>query len=129
MRHKKKGFTLVEVLVVMLVSTIVFALVGGTMFFISTSTNRYIQQSKDIDTAKNIEKYLRSLGPDMQSLNDWKTLIIFSNNGDIYNGDKIIFTDTNLENFNIVCDDNKFIKCYMTYKSGMNFEFVVDQIK
>ena len=128
MRHKKKGFTLVEVLVVMLVSTIVFALVGGTMFFISTSTNRYIQQSKDIDTAKNIEKYLRTLEKDMDSLEDWNNSIVFIH-GDLFYKDRVIFADTNLKSFNISSEDETFIKCYMTYPNGLKFEFIVDQIK
>ena len=128
MRHKKKGFTLVEVLVVILVSTIVFALVGGTMVFISTSTNKYIEQSKDIDTAKNIEKYLRTLEEDMQSLEDWNNSIVFID-GDLLYKNIVIFSDTNLKSFNISSEDEIFIKCYMTYPSGMKFEFIVDQIK
>ena len=128
MRHKKKGFTLVEVLVVILVSTIVFALVGGTMVFISTSTNKYIEQSKDIDTAKNIEKYLRTLEEDMQSLEDWNNSIVFVD-GDLLYKNIVIFSDTNLKSFNISSEDEIFIKCYMTYPSGMKFEFIVDQIK
>lgn len=128
MRHKKKGFTLVEVLVVILVSTIVFALVGGTMVFISTSTNKYIGRSKDIDTAKNIEKYLRTLEEDMQSLEDWNNSIVFVD-GDLLYKNIVIFSDTNLKSFNISSKDEIFIKCYMTYPSGMKFEFIVDQIK
>ena len=128
MCHKKKGFTLVEVLVVILVSTIVFALVGGTMVFISTSTNKYIEQSKDIDTAKNIEKYLRTLEEDMQSLEDWNNSIVFVD-GDLLYKNIVIFSDTNLKSFNISSEDEIFIKCYMTYPSGMKFEFIVDQIK
>ena len=129
MYRNKKGFTLVEVLVVILVSTLLLALVGGTMYFISNSTERFVQQSEDIDLTKNIEKYFRSLKEDMNSINDWNDAILFQNGGNILNGDEIIFSDTTLTDFYITVDEGGFVKCYMTYQSGMKFEFIIDVIK
>ena len=60
MSKKKKGFTLVEVIVVMLVATLVFSMVGGTMVYITITTGNLIKQSEEIDMAKNIEKYVRN---------------------------------------------------------------------
>lgn len=58
---KKRGFTLVEVLVVIAITTLVFALVGGTFVFLATSSGDIIHKSEAIIQAQTIEKHLRSL--------------------------------------------------------------------
>ena len=60
MSNKRKGFTLVEVLVVILVSTLILATVGGTMVYISSTTGELMNESEEIDAAKNIENYVRA---------------------------------------------------------------------
>lgn len=57
---KKRGFTLVEVLVVIAIATLVFALVGGTFVFLATSSGDLIHKSEAIIQAQTIEKHLRS---------------------------------------------------------------------
>ncbi len=57
---KKRGFTLVEVLVVIAIATLVFALVGGTFVFLATSSGNLIHKSESIIQAQTIEKHLRS---------------------------------------------------------------------
>lgn len=116
MLQKKKGFTLIEVLVVMLIATLMFSLVGGAMVFVTTMTDQVMQQSEEIDMAKNIEKYLRKTMQDSLDIN----LI----DGDLVkeNGE-IIFANTGLTYFNIETTD--FIKCYMTFESGRQFEFIL----
>jgi len=58
---KKRGFTLVEVLVVIAIATLVFALVGGTFVFLAKSSGDLIHKSEAIIQAQTIEKHLRSL--------------------------------------------------------------------
>lgn len=58
---KKRGFTLVEVLVVIAITTLVFALVGGAMVFLTQSSGDLIHKSEAIIQAQTIEKHLRSL--------------------------------------------------------------------
>ena len=118
MLRNKKGFTLIEVLVVILVATLVIALVCGTLIFITKSTNNFVVQSKEIDTAKNIEKYLRSV----ENISDIK----YSESTDeLLCDDVVIFSDTGLTRFEIV-NEGEFIKCYMEYSSGSEFEFIID---
>lgn len=57
---KKRGFTLVEVLVVIAITTLVFALVGGAMVFLTKSSGDLIHKSEAIIQAQTIEKHLRS---------------------------------------------------------------------
>ena len=58
---KKRGFTLVEVLVVIAITTLVFALVGGAMVFLTISSGDLIHKSEEIIQTQTIEKHLRSL--------------------------------------------------------------------
>ena len=124
MSQKKKGFTLVEVLVVMLVATLVFTTVGGTMVFVTTTTDSLIQQAEEIDTAKNIEKYLRSL-----KVQDIKNFVTFDE-GTILFGEEVIFSDTGLIDFvpNEIGDDG-FFECRMEFESGRQFEFILYEVK
>lgn len=130
MLQKKKGFTLIEVLVVMLVATLVFSMVGGVMVFITTATDDYIKQAEEINMAKDIEKYLRTLvqqgvSTDTLLTNSEQPILVCWDNGDIKFDGKIVFSETNLDSFNIY-EDQKFIKCDMTFKSGRNFNFIID---
>ena len=123
MSQKKKGFTLVEVLVVMFVSTLVFATVGGTMVFVTTTTGELIQQAEEIDMAKNIEKYLRSL-----NYQDISNVKCDESTKDILLDKAVIFADTGLVNFNIN-DDSDFIRCHMEFESGRQFDFIIATVQ
>ena len=108
MLNKKRGFTLIEVLVVILVSTTLLTMVIGGMIYITNTIGDFIQKAEDIETAKNIEKYIRSM--DINDLTDENIEIIYEN--------------TELESFKID-SDSKIIKCYMKFYSGIEFNFVV----
>lgn len=139
MLQKKKGFTLVEVLVVILISGLVLSMVATAMIFVITSSGDLIQQAEDIDMAKNIEKYLRNTyrektDCDFQieySENDSANNGVFSidTEGNMYevvdDGTKIIFSDTGLTVFTISSEENGFIKCYMRFDSGKEFSFTL----
>ena len=132
---KKRGFTLVEVLVVIAITTLVFALVGGAMVFLTKSSGDLIHKSEEIIQTQTIEKHLRSLVGDEnkctlnaqqnQSMNiyqinglevkwDNKTLTI---NGTEYD-------DTGLYSFSID-HSSGFVKCTLTYTNGGTYTFIL----
>ena len=130
MLHKKKGFTLIEILVVMLVSTLVLTMVGGTMVFITTRTGELIHNSEEINTAQNIEKYLRYLAQGTDDINcldinnDSSIIAWNEQNGDINHNGKTVFENTGITFFNVWLEDD-FLKCKMKFQSGREFEFIV----
>jgi prepilin-type N-terminal cleavage/methylation domain-containing protein len=117
--QKKKGFTLIEVLVVMLISTLILSLVAGTMIYITNSAGRLIQEAEDIDMAKNIEKYLRGL--DLENLDK----VILDDDGNLVFNGEVIFTNTGLIDKNIIRIEGEFIKCYLEFDSGKKFDFIL----
>ena len=134
MSRKKKGFTLVEVVVVIAISTIVLTMVGGSMIFITSTSANLMQQAEDIDMAKNIETYLRGL--DISSVFEGvftaTSKVEFNAfdidaSGNFMNGEKTIFADTGLTYFQIKNVDG-FIICSMEFDSGKQFEFIVGSV-
>lgn len=123
MLQHKKGFTLIEVLVVMLIATLIFTMVGGTMVFVTSATSELIHQSEEIDMAKNIEKYLRRL--DCTNLTNIK---FDSNTRNIILGEEVVFAGTRLVMFNIT-ENNNFIRCYMKFESGRQFDFIIGTVQ
>ena len=126
MKQKKKGFTLTEVMVVILVSTLVLAMVGGTMIFITTTTSELIQEAEEIEMAKNIEKYLRSL-PRADNYYIERAVAFDKKTGNIKNRkEEIIFSNTGLIEFIMGPEYvDGFMKCYMKFQSGKVFEFII----
>ena len=139
--QKKSGFTLVEIIVVIAISAIVLTMVGTTMVFMTNVSGNLLEEAEDIDMAKNIEKYLRGLVNDKdKTLNDLSVFYndIESNNrnknaffriddeGNIkeVSSDKPIFSNTRLSIFSIQ-QEGDFIKCYMKFESGKEFEFIL----
>lgn len=120
---KKRGFTLIEVLTVILVSTLVMAMIGATMLFTINTTGDLIQQAEEIEMAKNIESYYRNLYNDGIYDLDFNLSL---ENGNIKHGNKIIFSDTGLEKFDITPGfDDGFIRCEMIFESGRKFDFII----
>lgn len=143
MRKSKKGFTLVEVLVVILISGLVLSMIAGAMIFVTNSSGDLIHQAEDIDMAKNIEKYLRNLTDDFQDLlPKSEDSIVYKGEGEVSFGlfkidakgnliefgendtEKKIFSDTGLTHFEIMTEGG-FIKCSMTFDSGKHFVFTL----
>ena len=120
---KKKGFTLVELLVVMLISSLILSLVAGTMIYITNSAGRLIQEAEDIDMAKNIEKYLRGLSKEdleLIKLEDSNLIKYVKEDSDNF---EIIFTNTGLLKYYLEYD--VFIKCHLKFDSGKEFDFIL----
>lgn len=112
---KKRGFTLVEVLVVIAIATLVFALVGGTFVFLATSSGNLIHKSESIIQAQTIEKHLRSfVSEDNRVNNDIfnQSMISFDSNKDTLtiNGTKY----EGIDKFSLSKDDDSFVRCSFT---------------
>lgn len=136
MSKKKKGFTLVEVIVVMLVATLVFSMVGGTMVYITVTTGNLIKQSEEIDMAKNIEKYVRNNiqtiidnSPPPDTLNEETNEIVYIEN--ISQLGQEGFSDIELVTFKIYQKNGEsdFIRCNIEFKSGRQFDFIIGEVK
>lgn len=71
---KKRGFTLVEILVVVAITTLVLAMVGGLLIFMAETSGTLIHKSEELMLVQSIESYLRGAllkkvdGKDVQPL-------------------------------------------------------------
>ena len=61
MVKSKKGFTLMEVLVVVFISTLLITMVAASIIYISKTTAKLIQEAEEIEMARNIEHYFREV--------------------------------------------------------------------
>ena len=61
MVQSKKGFTLIEVVVVIFISTLLISMVAGTMVYVTRTTKDLIKEAEEIEMARNIENYFREL--------------------------------------------------------------------
>ena len=123
---KKRGFTLVEVLVVIAIATLVFALVGGTFVFLAKSSGDLIHKSEAIIQAQTIEKHLRSLDLNddnkvtFEKANDNTSYKIDSNEQNVrWNSTSKILTINGTEYegidmFSLSKDDDSFVRCSFT---------------
>ncbi len=55
---KRRGFTLVEVLVVVAITTVVLGMVGGLLVFMTNSSRELIVKSEEIMLAQSIENHI-----------------------------------------------------------------------
>ena len=58
---KKRGFTLVEILVVLAITTLVLAMVGGLLIFMADTSGKLIHKSEELMLVQSIETYLRGV--------------------------------------------------------------------
>ncbi len=56
---KKRGFTLVEMLVVVAITTLVLAMVGGLLIFMAETSGTLIHKSEELMLVQSIETYIR----------------------------------------------------------------------
>lgn len=127
---KKRGFTLVEVLVVIAISAIIMTAIGTTFVFVATSSGDLIHKSEELMEVQNIETYLRGLIKDAsqdeitEKLKDVK--LDKDNNNSIVDGDETIIDNTELKDFKIETEEAEeaevgelyFVKCTLTYENA-----------
>ncbi len=103
---KKRGFTLVEILVVVAITTLVLAMVGGLLIFMAETSGTLIHKSEELMLVQSIESYLR--GKYEKDVSDLKLIRYDSNTDCIHydNDNSVVFKETNLNEFHIYLDIN-----------------------
>ena len=56
---KRRGFTLTEIVVVIALTSLVLAMVGGCLYFVSTYSGTLISKSEELTKVQTIETFLR----------------------------------------------------------------------
>ena len=151
---KKRGFTLVELLVAIAITTLLFAMIGGTYIFMAQSQGNLLDKSSELFFAQEIADYLKeniSKFPNeiLNSTNginivrtDNETnpysIWINKNTGTLYGpnksgSEKEIFTNLKIDSC-VIYRDNDFIRCKLEFtnvhndKSNHTYIFILGEI-
>ncbi len=141
---KRRGFTLTEIVVVIALTSLVLAMVGGCLYFVSTYSGTLISKSEELTKVQTIETYLRGFATneegnllnDLQVDDDHRTIgknnkNIVLKNDTIKFGDQDVIKNTNLTTieFEIVKideeDDKGFLRCKLVFQSGNDYTFIL----
>ncbi|MGM9632566.1 MAG: type II secretion system protein [Eubacteriales bacterium] len=130
---KKRGFTLIEVVVVIAITTIVLGMVATLFVFMTNSSRELIVKSEQIMLAQSIENSVRGYAKDEGSVNLVGKIVledgkIIHNNGTTDNpdDDKVLFEDTDLSIFLIAIQDD-FVYCIMQFKDSTYYKFILGE--
>ena len=120
---KKRGFTLTEVLVVIAVTTLVLALVGGTLVFMTESCGRLIEKSEELLLVSAIEDSMR------KQFEDGQIAHISLSDDNIKRGDTVLFKDTGVSQilFNsakVYNGDICLVRCTLTFTNS-SYSFII----
>lgn len=142
---KRRGFTLVEVLVVIAIASLAFSLIGGFLIYLTETTGRVIDKSEEIMTTQTIKDSIRGViekaenkQETLESLFTGSFSIENDKNENGYfrleNGDfiryssgadrEIIIEDTGLGWFSIIVEDGFYV-CRLHYESGAEYKFII----
>lgn len=128
---KRRGFTLTEIVVVIALTSLVLAMVGGCLYFVSSYSGALISKSEELTKVQTIETYLRGqFETDPSYLinsNDGITLDADSN---LLFGENVIIKNTGLKQISIYKEDildqsNSFLKCKLVFQSGNDYTFIL----
>lgn len=138
---KRRGFTLTEIVVVIALTSLVLAMVGGCLYFVSTYSGTLISKSEELTKVQTIETYLRG-----QFENTNIDSLINSDDGDSLKANEnihldadsnlIFFKDTTIKNtglnkiliykdVNIFNDTKIAVKCKLVFQSGNDYTFIL----
>lgn len=138
---KRRGFTLTEIVVVIALTSLVLAMVGGCLYFVSTYSGTLISKSEELTKVQTIETYLRG-----QFENSNIDSLINSDDGDSLkinekihldaDSNLIFFEDTTIKNtglhkiliykdVNISNDTKIAVKCKLVFQSGNDYTFIL----
>ena len=110
--HKKRGFTLVELLVVIAVTTLLLTTVGGTYIFMAQSQGNLLDKSSELFFAQQIADYFTDT-----CANELKNQL-----GDKTEDVKAIFKNANIANCKIYKnDEDSFIRCTLTFNRTITY--------
>lgn len=133
---KRRGFTLTEIVVVIALTSLVLAMVGGCLYFVSTYSGTLISKSEELTKVQTIETYLRG----QVQKNGFTSLINSSdgkqltNNPNIYigddlnliNGGAVVVKNTGLSKILIYQDDSTgFVRCLLKFQSDNEYTFIL----
>ena len=123
---KKRGFTLVELLVAIAITTLLFAMIGGTYIFMAQSQGNLLDKSSELFFAQEIADYLKN------NPNAYHEISV--EDGSLwYNKEKVIFKNINLESCSFT-EGSDFITCKLVFtnvhkdKSNHTYIFILGEI-
>lgn len=138
---KRRGFTLTEIVVVIALTSLVLAMVGGCLYFVSTYSGTLISKSEELTKVQTIETYLRGQfeNTNIDSLinsDDGDSLKINENIRLDADSNLIFFKDTTIKNtglnkiliykdVNIFNDTKIAVKCKLVFQSGNDYTFIL----
>ena len=132
---KRRGFTLTEIVVVIALTSLVLAMVGGCLYFVSTYSGTLISKSEELTKVQTIETYLRGqVKLDNGYISEGtceKLRGLKIDNGNLVNqdGDTVI-KNANLKTmeFEIIFNENEnkgFLQCTLVFQSGNDYTFIL----
>ena len=139
---KRRGFTLTEIVVVIALTSLVLAMVGGCLYFVSTYSGTLISKSEELTKVQTIETYLRGFATneegnllnDLQVDGDKKTIgkngiYILLENGTIKFGGQDVIKNTNLRTIEFEKDNKGFLRCKLVFNSDNDYTFILGIIQ
>lgn len=155
---KKRGFTLVELLVAIAITTLLFAMIGGTYIFMAQSQGNLLDKSSELFFAQEIADYLKENISKFSNINEIPNstnginIVQTENDPNQYNiwinkytgtlygpnksgsdKEKEIFTNLKI-NSCVIYRDNDFIRCRLEFtnvhkdKSNHTYIFILGEI-
>lgn len=143
---KRRGFTLTEIVVVIALTSLVLAMVGGCLYFVSTYSGTLISKSEELTKVQTIETYLRGqtgLENGNKYINYEKLLAFkIDGNGDLITGDNAtVIKNTGFSKLEITCFyidannekqyeitegvDQYFVECQLINPEGESYTFIL----
>lgn len=128
---KRRGFTLTEIVVVIALTSLVLAMVGGCLYFVSTYSGTLISKSEELTKVQTIETYLRGqVKLDNGYISEGtceKLRGLKIDNGNLVNQDgEAVIKNTNLKELNVIANEHEsFLKCELTFQSGNDYTFIL----
>jgi prepilin-type N-terminal cleavage/methylation domain-containing protein len=136
---KRRGFTLTEIVVVIALTSLVLAMVGGCLYFVSTYSGTLISKSEELTKVQTIETYLRgqfeTKGADLINSLDGKNISIdrvikLDEDSNLLFDKNVIVKNTGLKQILIYKEDtsdqsNAFLKCKLVFQSDNDYTFIL----
>ena len=143
---KRRGFTLTEIVVVIALTSLVLAMVGGCLYFVSTYSGTLISKSEELTKVQTIETYLRGITNQEDSskydniINSTidahgKIELLDSHNGITLESISNTIKNTGLKQIFIykderITNDNKVVvKCTLVFQSNNEYTFILGIVK
>lgn len=114
MARKKKGFTLVELLVTLACAAVFLACLSASMVLLSRLGGRVLDQSADQYKLGVLADYVRSL--DLRDTADAPVFVV-DDDGGVSAGERLLFSASNISDVSFFREGG-FIRCRVEYDAG-----------